>query len=76
MINLTYKTIFIKLALIGSDPCLKQVFENPTPSRNALRRSIVNSARCLLQFPLIVRDAVWRIQNVTKQCIQVQTFTM
>jgi hypothetical protein len=57
LMNLIYKSIFIKLALIDSDLCLKQVFENPTLSRSAHRRSVVNSARCLLQFPLIVRDA-------------------
>ena len=45
--------------------CLKQVFENPTVSRNALRRSAVNSASCLLPVP----NAVYYIQNATEQCV-------
>jgi hypothetical protein len=58
LIKLAYKSIFIKLALIDRDPCLKRVFENPTLSHIILHRSVVNSARCLLQFPLLARDAV------------------
>ena len=48
---------------------LEAVFMKPTLSRTSLRRSVVNSASCLLQFPLTLPDAVWRIESANERCI-------
>ena len=71
MIHLKYKceVNFVKLPLIWIDLYLKLVFENATAGRNTACRSFVNCARCSLQLPLTVSDAVCCIENATKQCI-------
>ena len=44
----------MKLPSVCTDLCLKQIFENATPSHNPRCRSVVKIARCELQFPLPV----------------------
>jgi uncharacterized protein (DUF2384 family) len=55
--------------LIYTNLFYKQVFENPTLSRSTLRRSVVNSAHCLLQLPLTVPDAVRHTYIAKEQCV-------
>ena len=71
MIHLKYKCKVncVKLPLILIYLCLKLVFENATAGHNTGCRSVVNCARCSLQLPLTVSDAVCGIQNAIKQCI-------
>jgi len=66
----------MKLRYIYTDLCWKQVFENPTLSRNASRFSVVNSGRCLLQLPLTVFDAVCPPKIRPNNPSHVQTFTL
>jgi len=44
----------MKLLAVYTDLFFRQVFENTTDSRSSCCHSVVNSASCKLQLPLIV----------------------
>jgi len=59
----------MKLPLTWIDLRLKLVFKNTTANHNTGCHLVVNCARCSLQLPVTVSDAVCGIRNVIKQCI-------
>jgi len=68
MIHLKYacKVNFVKLPLIGTDLCLKLVFENVTAGRNTGCRSVVNCASCSLQLPQTISH---QADYITRQLV-------
>ena len=78
MIHLKYKckVNFVKLPLIGTDLCLKLVFENATASRKTGCRSVVNCAGASRSFRwlFLMRSAASKMRLSNSS--HVTTFTL
>ena len=68
MVHLKYKckVKFVKLPLIGTDLCLKLVFENATVDRNTGCLSVVNCASCSSQ---LTQTISYQAEYITRQLV-------